>query len=103
MFRERGLRCLALCCLIAKVCYALRVAFRAKQNNILQRLAIKSIPLFMNQIPSSPISIKTILVEALFDIFMKHDADMFRNHDNNVNLYSLCYSLSESNLNPLKL
>ncbi|KAF8797851.1 hypothetical protein BYT27DRAFT_7123670 [Phlegmacium glaucopus] len=66
LFRERGLKCLALCCLIAK------------------RLAIKSIPLFMSQISTSPISIKTILVEALFDIFMKHDADMFRNHDNNI-------------------
>jgi len=54
-------------------------------NNIFQRLAIKSIPLFMSQISSSPISIKTILIEALFDIFMKHDADMFGNHDNNVN------------------
>lgn len=63
LFRERGLKCLALYCLIAK------------------RLADRSIQLFMSQISSSPISIRIILVEALFDILMKHDVDILRNHD----------------------
>ncbi|KAF8163123.1 nuclear condensing complex subunit [Crassisporium funariophilum] len=65
-FRESGLKCLGLCCLIAK------------------RLALQSINLFMNQIPSSPTSIKMILLQILFDIFMKHETEMFKNQGNNL-------------------
>ncbi|CAA7267951.1 unnamed protein product [Cyclocybe aegerita] len=66
VFRERGLKALGLCCLIAK------------------QLATRSISLFMNQIPSSPINIRLTLVQSLFDIFMVHEDIVFKKQENNV-------------------
>ncbi|KAJ3515967.1 hypothetical protein NLJ89_g1427 [Agrocybe chaxingu] len=66
VFRERGLKALGLCCLIAR------------------QLATRSIGLFMNQIPSSPINIRLTLVQSLFDIFMVHEDVVFKKQENNV-------------------
>ncbi|KIM49317.1 hypothetical protein M413DRAFT_438505, partial [Hebeloma cylindrosporum] len=59
IFRERGVKSLGLCCLIAR------------------KLALRSIPFIMSHIRSSTSNLKNILIQSLFDIFMVHEKAAF--------------------------
>lgn len=48
----------------------------------------------MNMIASSSPSIKTTLVQSLFDIFMVHENAMFKNQDNNVSNPNIVFQLT---------
>ncbi|KAF8965273.1 nuclear condensing complex subunit [Flammula alnicola] len=65
-FRERGLKSLGLCCLIAR------------------RLAVQFVSLFMSHIATSPPGIRVTLVHSLVDIFMVHENVIFRDQVNNL-------------------
>ncbi|KDR81425.1 hypothetical protein GALMADRAFT_239313 [Galerina marginata CBS 339.88] len=66
IFRERGLKSLGLCCLIARP------------------LALQSIGFFIKHVPASSSVIKITLLQSLFDSFMVHENALFKNQENNL-------------------
>lgn len=82
--REKGLVSLGLCCLIAKVgawfffsCLGLpgvngRVLFGMV---VLQRMALSSFQLFVNQVQAAPELLKVRVLKIVFDILMVHEGE----------------------------
>ncbi|KAF9461702.1 chromosome condensation complex protein [Collybia nuda] len=59
-YREKGIICLGLCCLIAR------------------KLALQSMQLFLGQAASSPEVLKLPILQAIFDMLMVHEHDFLR-------------------------
>jgi len=94
IFRELGVKCLGLCCLIARVC-SITVLEISLLFHLWQRLATQTIESLMNLMTSASRSVKIALAYSVFDIFLVHEAAILKNQDNNVR-FELCLSRTKN-------
>jgi condensin complex subunit 3 len=83
VLREKGLISLGLCCLIARVSFSPPTCFQ-NDSYVLQRMALNSFQLFLNQIQTSPEILKLRVLQVVFDMLMVHEPDFLAKGSENV-------------------
>lgn len=74
--REKALVSLGLCCLIAKVRYAL--GFSLSMLISVQNMALRSFQLFMGQIENAPDELKVQVLKVVLDLLIMYDQEFFK-------------------------
>ena len=74
--REKALVSLGLCCLIAKVRFALDFLLNVLMS--IQNMALRSFQLFMGQIENAPDELKVQVLKVVLDLLIMYDQEFFK-------------------------